>query len=324
MAVNEDTKDMAVDGHSEATDSKEPKVDASVGSKDLTEPTVNVSMVLKQSGEPLGTPTDVIFKHPVSAADAPTYMHYPFVTGMYRTGGNHMDCWRSLFSLHTETVNIWSMIFISVLSIFATSFVSTMYLDANSIPIFVIFTLSAVLHLPFSVGFHMFMPINIKVFNLWRRLDVLAIFAVSVLLTFSLAFFAMPWWGCLMNTLAASIVALYAMFSFWRIPDDHELDSTKHALFVGCIILCYWFPMAYGLIRDAVGCQFTLSSATAVGVFISLVCAGYCFATAFPQRLAPGWFNVWGHSHQMMHVGVVIAHMLEFLFIWDNWKRFHR
>lgn len=95
------------------------------------------------------------------------------------------------------------------------------------------------------------MPISIKVFNLWRKLDVCVIFTVSILLTLSMAYYVLPWWGVLANVGVAGALAVVAVKLFWRTRDNEALDPTKHAAFVGLIILCYWFPMVYALGRDA-------------------------------------------------------------------------
>jgi predicted membrane channel-forming protein YqfA (hemolysin III family) len=61
--------------------------------------------------------------------------------------------------------------------------------DKMALLVFPCFTLSAVLHLPFSVGYHLFMSMDEHTFNVWRRLDIMAIFNVSILLTFSLPYY---------------------------------------------------------------------------------------------------------------------------------------
>lgn len=261
------------------------------------------------------------YKFPVSDGEAPAHAVYPFVTGAYRKGGSYIDNVWSLFHLHTEFVNAWTMIIASVGSIMATTYVSTKFLDTEAIPIFVIFTASAVLHLPFTLGYHLFMSMDEHTFNVWRRLDVIAIFNVSVLLTFSLSYFVLPWWGCLLNTAAAALIAATATISVWKTPVDHVIDGSQQSKFVGSIIACYWFPLAFALVRDTCAHMFTLSSASAIGVSMGLIFSGWAYASWWPQKRAPGKYNVWLHSHQMMHIGVMVCHALEFVFIWDNWAR---
>lgn len=213
------------------------------------------------------------------------------------------------------------MILACIGSTFATVFASVTMLDAKAIPVFVVFTLTTVLHLAFSVGYHLFTSMRRPVFNRWRKMDVIAIFNVSVLLTFSLSYFVLPWWGCLANTLVAACVACAATVSFARTPDEVDMDPRKQSLFVGSIVMCYWFPMVFATVRDFLDGNFTLSSCSTVGVLVGLGLSGWAYSTAWPQRYFPGLFDVWGHSHQLMHVGMLLCHALEFVFLWDNWYR---
>jgi adiponectin receptor len=227
----------------------------------------------------------------------------------------------SLFQYHTETVNAWTMILTTVASVCATAVISCLEPDASFV--FAVFTLSAVLHMPFSVGFHLFTPISISVFNLWRKMDVCAIFIVSILLTFSLAYYVLPWWGVLVNVGVAVAIAVAAVIFFWSTRDDEVLDPTMHAAFVGLIVLCYTFPMVYATSSSMRRGRMTVATAIiTVGVFLSLGISAYCYSTGFPQCRAPGRFDVWGHSHQVMHAGVTVAHFLEFAFIWISYTDF--
>jgi adiponectin receptor len=265
------------------------------------------------------------YKFPVGAGDSPSHAVYPCVTGRYRSGGSYVDNLWSLFRLHTETVNCWTMIIMSLLSVTGTTYVvtSSSSMDPMAVLVFGAFTSAAVIHLPFSVGYHLFTSMRRQVFNRWRRYDIVAIFNVSVLLTFSLSFYVLPWWGCLMNTVVAGIVAARNNAYIRRIPDELDLDPAEQSVRVASIVLCYWFPMALALGRDALDSRFTVSSAAALGVLAGLVSSSWAYSTAWPQRLSPGSFDVWGHSHQLMHVGVMVCHVLEFAFIWDNWQRSH-
>lgn len=264
----------------------------------------------------------MVYKNNVSETDAPSHAVYPFVTGRYRSGGSYIDNIKSIFRLHTEFVNAWTMIIASTASVLATSFVSVMgILDKEAILIFATFTASAVLHLPFSLGYHLFMSMDVCTFNMWRRMDVIAIFQASVLLTFSLSYFVLPWWGCVLNTFIACGISSLATIRFWHIPVDHVINGGQQSAFVGSIISCYCFPMVYGLLKDATRLQFTMTTVTALGVLATLAFSGWVYASWWPQRRAPGRFNVWFHSHQIMHIGVMVCHALEFLFIWDNWRK---
>lgn len=267
------------------------------------------------------TPSSSPYRFPLIAAEAPSYMQYPGVLGRYRSGGTVRDCLWSLLSLHTETVNAWTVLLSCVFSIIATAYLTSGHIPTETMPIFWVFTASSLIHTPVSVGFHLLMPMSIHVFGRWRYLDVCAIFVGATLFTFSLAYFVLPLWATILDTLLGTAITTLAIYSFWGTPGDHVLDHSKHALFVGSIIMCYWVPMAIALVRDAIHLQFTLSSAMVIGEFSSLSFGGWAFATGWPQKHSPGKFDVFGHSHQMLHVCAMIGHVCKFVFILSNCKR---
>lgn len=254
------------------------------------------------------------YRFPLSRHEAPSYMLYPGVLGHYRAGGTVSQCLWSLFSLHTETVNAWTVIFSLLFSIIGTTIVCFKFVTPIEMPSFLIFTLASVIHTPLSVGFHLLMPINIQTFNLWRRLDVLGIFMGSVCFTISLSYVVFPWWGVLINSSVALTIAIFASLHFWQLQMT-TLDNKRHAMFIGSIIICYWFPMLYTLGRDIVSWSFTLSSVMVIGEITSLILGGLAFSTSWPQSIAPGRFDVFGHSHQMLHVAAMVAHTCKFVFL---------
>ncbi len=107
---------------------------------------------------------------------------YPYVLKGYRSGGTYSRCLAALFELHTETMNAWTMIVTALLSLVMLYSV----VGSESGPAtwsegvaFCALTGSVWLHMPWSVGFHLFRGINPQVYNLWRRLDQVFIFVVS-------------------------------------------------------------------------------------------------------------------------------------------------
>lgn len=109
---------------------------------------------------------------------------------------------------------------------------------------FLALTAAVLIHMPFSVGFHLFRGINPEVYNLWRRLDQIFIFLVSTLLAFGLSWHVYSsWWGITINTAAAMTVAVFAIRDLWGLEPQFQRHRGLVVVFVGCIVLCYWFPM---------------------------------------------------------------------------------
>lgn len=254
------------------------------------------------------------YKFPVSHSETPAHAVYPYITNAYRSGGGYADNIKSLFQLHTETVNAWSMIIANVGSFYASVMANNMILY--------IFTASALLHLPFSVGYHLFMSMDENIFNLWRRLDIIGIYNAGVLITFALGYYVFPLGICLANTLLAACVAGYASMKAWRMNAEHVIDGATQVTFIGMIVACYLSPMYVAAIRDIAmhGAVLTVSVISPIAVTGVLGFGGWAYATFWPQRIAPGKFNVWLHSHQIMHICIIICHAFEYLFILENMK----
>lgn len=58
-------------------------------------------------------------------------------------------------------------------------------------------------------------------------------------------------------------------------------------------------------------------TALAFATFAVLQLGGWIFAAGFPEKWFPNVFDYSFFSHPLMHVFAVIAHVLEYLFVWQ-------
>ena len=259
------------------------------------------------------------YRFPVSSNEASEHSRYPYVMHHYRVGGTYWDNIKSLFQLHTESVNAWSMILASALSVCGTVYMYVTH--PSAFPIFAIFTSSAVIHLPFSVGYHLFTSMDRSTFHKWRQYDVIAMMSVCVLLAYSLGYFVFPPWLCYMNTGYTCVLVIKGVKQFAGLSDEHDLDPLTHSKSLCMIVASYCVPLMYSLIRDLVHLEMHLSTYCTAGISLGLLFSGWAYSSRWPQKLSPGRFDVWGHSHQVMHIGILLCHLFEFMFIYDNYKR---
>lgn len=142
-------------------------------------------------------------------------------------------------------MNAWTMIAGGVVSIAMLSWVtSATQQSVTALIPFLALTSAVLLHMPFSVGFHLFRGIGPDVYNLWRRLDQIFIFLVSILLAFGLSWHVYDTWiGITINTAAAAGVAAFGIRDLWGLPPQFQRNRTIVVIFFGCIVMCYWFPM---------------------------------------------------------------------------------
>lgn len=120
--------------------------------------------------------------------------------------------------------------------------------------VFAVLALSVLVHMPFSLGYHLFLPMDAVTSNLWRRLDICAIFAASALLAYAMSALVLPAGATAALSAAAALVAVAAAWKTWQLQPDQRLADIKttHALFVGCGCVLYCTPMVVQ-VRSAAG-----------------------------------------------------------------------
>ena len=92
--------------------------------------------------------------------------------------------------------------------------------------------------------------------------------------------------------------------------------SLEHAMRASSFVIPWLncvFPCVYRLFdcRSPVDCNF----AGTTWLFVHFVCvsiAALAVATRIPERLAPGMFDIYGHSHQIMHVSSALSAYSQF------------
>eukprot|EP00878_Enallax_costatus_P036677 GHUV01041211.1.p1 GENE.GHUV01041211.1~~GHUV01041211.1.p1 ORF type:complete len:227 (+),score=37.52 GHUV01041211.1:969-1649(+) len=216
-------------------------------------------------------------------------------------------------------MNAWTMIAGGVVSIAMLCWVisATQASVAALVP-FLALTSAVLVHMPFSVGFHLFRGISPEVYNLWRRLDQIFIFLVSILLAFGLSWHVYDsWFGITVNTAAATGVAVVAICDLWGLPPQFQRNRGLVVVFIGCVVMCYWFPMGYQAGKELSQGQPGPCTVLAFSTFAALQLGGWIFAAGFPEKWFPRVFDCSFFSHPLMHLFAVVAHVLEYMFVWE-------
>lgn len=241
-------------------------------------------------------------KYNLTRDQVPKWLQFPHLTTQYRHGGNYWSCCKSLFAWHSETINAWTMICGNIFSFAALLYVLNIDQPSNinKIP-FITFWLSAALHAPFSIGYHLFMPISESTCNTWRKLDISFIYITTFLLTFSLSYFTMPLCLTILFTTTSTAVATYALSKNF----NNVLHRSLNVKLVGCNMIIYMMPM--------------ILTGRFLPVLASLAIGGFVYANCIPECYSHGTFDLVGRSHQIMHVCIIIAHVYEFWFIRESY-----
>lgn len=257
--------------------------------------------------------------------DIPEWLSFPLMKVGYRKGGSYESCLRSLFMWHNETINAWTMIAISVFSlVFNVYCFVELSPKKDDIMPFVAMFLSVFVHIPFSVGYHLFMPISQQVYNKWRKLDIMFIFVASCFLTYSLCYFIMPTWITWLITGVAVIVSFSAIIKTRQLAPGQPMNRKTHTMFIATIVFVYYIPILYQGLKDLLDDTFTVAVSTMFAVPTLLVLGGYVYAKHWPECNYPARFDLLGRSHQILHVLAGFAHAMECLFLYSAYLRFRQ
>lgn len=224
-------------------------------------------------------------------------------------------CLKSLLYLHNESVNIythlipgWCFLLMTLFNQLAIErYETTRMIDYIMIDLFF---LGGFTCLMMSSTFHCFKCHSLPVAVLGNKLDYLGIVALVVTSMVSILFYGFHdnnlyfyvFSGLtIMFGLACTIVSLSDKFR------SRDWRPYRAALFVA-FGLSALFPVIAGICHYGFKVTWTriqLKWVFLEGVFYIL--GALLYGVRFPERVAPGTFDIWGQSHQLFHVLVVIA-----------------
>lgn len=235
---------------------------------------------------------------------------HPMPTYSYHRSFRLWRCW------HMETMNIWthlvgSTAFVTADMLLCRIFASGKpYFNSGDAFAFGSFITAAAICFGFSTTFHTLRSHSYHVHHFWGRMDILGIcvFALGAGMSMTYySFYCQPaiqrlYWGLNLLSAVAGAVTLF---------DTGGGGSKMRTLRGGVFSLLGLFAMLpifhsagqMGWSRACVeiGAGWYLAEAltllTGVGLFVSRI----------PERLSPGSFDIWGHSHQLFHVCAVLG-----------------
>lgn len=245
----------------------------------------------------------------------------PFIIGGYRAHYTPSMCFRSLFSLHNETGNVWThltglFVYISLtLYFFVHDDALGKPMDAVHWAIFIPYIIGSMICMLFSAAFHLFSGHCCE--KTYRRMLLLDYFGITCLAMSSflppcyLAFQCHPY--VRLTYLAAILligsVGLVGPFcQFWG---DMKYFWLRVSIYCSMGV-CGMFPMVHAHLIIPNG------TATPHLVGLAMMMFFYAFGTLiyvaqFPEKWFPGRFDVWLHSHQVWHVLVLCASGVHFV-----------
>jgi adiponectin receptor len=235
----------------------------------------------------------------------------PYILSGYRYGKSNLGPIRELFLIHNETFNAWTMIISSVISVGLWIWVNMKHdLTLNAFIVFTAFLISGTISVPYSIQYHTRSNISKDEKSRTRRLDMVFVFIASIFLTFALSFFVFPLSVTSVLTLCSAYFARHIYLTYHGASNNKQEITT--VMFQAVAV--YLTPLAYASLVD-----FKMASYF-ITVFSSLALGALIYIFNLPERWFPGRFDILGSSHQIMHVFLIIAHIVEFLFIYKMGK----
>eukprot|EP00735_Rhodelphis_limneticus_P002193 TRINITY_DN12983_c0_g1::TRINITY_DN12983_c0_g1_i1::g.11114::m.11114 TRINITY_DN12983_c0_g1::TRINITY_DN12983_c0_g1_i1::g.11114 ORF type:complete len:325 (+),score=27.15,sp/Q8BQS5/ADR2_MOUSE/37.64/1e-43,HlyIII/PF03006.15/5.5e-54 TRINITY_DN12983_c0_g1_i1:93-1067(+) len=246
------------------------------------------------------------FNFPTFPADmTPPWLRQRAITRGYRVGLSFRACCFSMFRLHNESCNIWTHVFgfFVVLSLAIYTYVQ--YLSGSGLAdkiVFAIFLLSAMAMTIFSVLYHQFQCLSQKAANLLIRMDMAGI-AFLILGSFfpvvHYGFYCENQWRSLYLGIMTALALLTVGVSITLTGERYFYHRT--ALFVS---LTFIGILPFSHMTSIHGFSPFSFILRMLGSYLT----GAIFhASRFPESFFPGRFDLFGNSHSIFHMFVVLG-----------------
>ncbi|CAP86335.1 Pc20g10060 [Penicillium rubens Wisconsin 54-1255] len=245
------------------------------------------------------------------------YAQNPYIRTGYRPVTPSISrCLSSLVYLHNETVNVFSHVVPATIAFlgngllygyFSTSFSDATWTDRL---VFHIYLTTSVLCFGISSAYHTFLCHSVQVADVWVRLDYVAIvFQIlgSFISGIYIGFYCEPhlqklYWSMIgtLGFLTGFVVVHPRLQSQkWRLLRLSTLVATGLSAFAPIIHAASIFP--YQQLDQQAGLRYYYLEG------LIIVMGVLFYATHFPESWRPGSFDIWGSSHQIFHISVVIG-----------------
>lgn len=240
----------------------------------------------------------------------------PFIRASYRAHYSVDMCIRSLFSIHNETANVWTHLLglIFFLTFMLYAFATLIKPMMSHYVVFILFSLGCCMCMGCSALFHLFSAHHSeKVYGRMIMMDYFGITCLIIVSFYPVCYYAFtcdPFWRWMYMSIVTALGSIGLVGPFF--------DFFHHdAFFIPrLIIFCSLtgtgiFPMVHvNYIMPA-----TQSTPLLQGMALMLFLYGIgvvVYVLKIPERLAPGRFDLWFHSHMLWHVFVLAAAVVHF------------
>lgn len=251
--------------------------------------------------------------------------------GYVKETSSFIETFKSLFYLHNESVNIYSHL------IPALGFFTVLLLDKSTIKVFAtttwldhmvidLFYSGAFACLILSSSFHCLKSHSLRIATLGNKLDYLGICILIVTSMVSILYYGYFEKFSLFCLFALITVSFGIACSIVSLKDKfrkREWRPYRAGLFV-CFGLSSIIPIFSGLYCysfSEIWTQIQLFWVLLGGVLY--IIGAVLYGMRFPEKICPGKFDIWGHSHQLFHFLVVIAALCHLRGLLNSYELVH-
>ncbi|KAH6646394.1 hemolysin-III channel protein Izh2 [Truncatella angustata] len=241
--------------------------------------------------------------------------HY-IISGYRASSNSYLGSLKSLFWLHNESVNIWThllgaLVFPAV-GVFMHSIVAPRYPGASSgdVLVFACFFGGAAVCLGMSATYHMLCNHSAEVAKWGNKLDYSGIVALIVGSYVPALYYGL---FCLPKLMTAYLYMIFSLgigcglvswVEFFRTP---AWRPYRAMMFVGLGVsgvlpVCQGITIyGYKDLEERMGLNWVLLQG------FLYIFGAFLYAMRWPERSAPGTFDIWGSSHQLFHILILFA-----------------
>ncbi|KAI8144150.1 hemolysin-III related-domain-containing protein [Fennellomyces sp. T-0311] len=244
-------------------------------------------------------------------SEIPGWMRFnPYILSGYRPpSGNYFSCVKSIFSIHNETMNIWSHMFGLIATLFC--FIHFLFWQdkwssiSGTADMFVsIFFICCMVCMSCSCTYHIFACHSEKTSVACNCVDYVGIaFLItgSWCLILHYFFYCEPGYQVLYSTaiiVCGTITATTVAFPRFQ-QEKYVWFRTGLFFFLGLLGL---LPVLHSAILHGVSYLFDTGLNWFIAMCIFYTLAALTYAGRIPERLSPGSFDIWFQSHSIFHI----------------------
>ena len=249
---------------------------------------------------------------------------HPMPTYSYQKS---LRLWRCL---HMEFMNIWTHLLASIAFVVmgAAMYSQTYRTSASTgdILAFAVFIFSAAVCFGLSAAFHTLRSHSYSVHHFWGKMDILGICILALGGGVSATYYTTiqqsnlrkTYWGLIICSSAAAAFTLFETGG-----GGSKMRSLRGGVF-SLLALSAMLPIFHGVAVNgwhAACIHFGAHWFMVEGMFLLLGVG--TFVSRVPERLSPGLFDIWGHSHQIFHTCAVLGTVSHLLALIVGY-RYHR